>query len=129
MKINSNLAWGIILSLLLNVGCAGRAAQPVMVYQHGDANNSCDTLERELELIQVKILELVPQTDKADKNTELGVAGIFLLLPFFFMDLSKAEQIEINALIKRYNHLIDIEEDKHCDSGRQPLPKFEKTNY
>lgn len=129
MTMKTNLAWGITLSLLLNVGCAGRAAQPVIVYQHGDASNSCDALERELELIQVEILELVPQTDKAIMNTGLGVAAIFLLLPLLFMDLSKAEQIEINALIKRYNHLIDIEVDKDCDSGRKPLPEFEKTDY
>lgn len=118
-----------MLSVFLIVGCAGRAAQPVMVYQHDDASRSCDALERELEIIEQEILDLVPQADKADKNTELGVAGIFLLVPFFFMDLSKAEQVEINALIKRYNHLVEIEKGKHCDSGRQPLPEFEKTEY
>ena len=68
-------------------------------------------------------------TDKSDKNTKLGVAGIFLLVPFFFMDLSKAEQVEVNALIKRYNHLLEIGEVKGCSSEREAIPDFEKADY
>ena len=110
-------------------GCAGRSANPVMVYQHDDEERSCDALERELEIIEEDILALLPETDKSDKNTQLGIAGIFLLVPFFFMDISKSEQIEVNALIKRYNHLIDISDKKDCDLNRIPIPDFEKTDY
>jgi hypothetical protein len=109
--------------------CAGRSAHPVMVYQHGDEERSCDALERELELIEDDILSLLPETDKADRNTRLGIAGIFLLVPFFFMDLSKSEQIEMNALIKRYNHLLEIADNKECSLNRTPVPDFEKTDY
>jgi hypothetical protein len=121
---NAVLLAGIVLS-----GCAGRSAHPVMVYQHEDETRSCETLGRELDLIEEKVAQLLPQTDKADKNTKLGVAGIFLLVPFFFMDLSKAEQIEVNALIKRYNHLIDIGKAKGCGLLREPIPDFQKTDY
>jgi len=119
----------IVLLAVLFLGCAGRAATPVIVYQHGDTSRSCDALERELELIETDILGLLPQTDKADQNTKLGVAGIFLLVPFFFMDLSKSEQIEVNALTKRYNHLVEIAETKGCGLGRRALPEFKKTDY
>jgi hypothetical protein len=85
------------------IGCAGRAANPVTVYQYGDEQRSCDALERELELIETELLDLLPQTEKTDKNTKLGVTGIFLLVPFLFMDISKSEQVEANALIKRDN--------------------------
>jgi hypothetical protein len=129
MKCIINAAGAVALAASLLGGCAGRPAQPVMVYQHGDEARSCDALERELELIEEDILELLPQTEKSDTNTKLGVAGIFLLVPFFFMDLTKAEQVEINALTKRYNHLLKIGEVNGCGFEREAIPDFEKTDY
>jgi hypothetical protein len=118
-----------VFVILLVMGCAGRPAHPVMVYQPGDAVRSCDGLERELELIEDDVFRLLPQTDKATKNTRLGVAGIFLLIPFFFMDLSKAEQVEVNALTQRYNHLLEIGDANNCGFSRTPIPDFKKTDY
>lgn len=129
MGRNHDIACSITLAALILMGCAGRPANPIMVYQHGDGERSCDALERELELIGEDILALMPRTDKADKNTQLGVAGIFLLIPLFFMDISKAEQVEINALTKRYNHLLGIAVEKDCGFDLQPIPDFQKTNY
>ena len=129
MGHNRDIACTIILFALILTGCAGRPANPVMVYQHGDDARSCDVLERELELIGEDILALMPKTDKADKNTQLGVAGVFLLVPLFFMDISKAEQVEINALTKRYNHLLGIAIEKDCEFNLQPIPDFQKTDY
>jgi hypothetical protein len=129
MRRINEIASAAALAVLLLAGCAGRPAHPVMVYQNGDEARSCDALERELELIEENILGLMPQTDKADKNTQLGVAGIFLLVPFFFMDLSKAEQIEVNALIKRHNHLLEIGVANGCGFEREPIPDFRKTDY
>ena len=124
-----SIACSIVLVTMILTGCAGRPASPVMVYQHGDDARSCDVLERELELIGEDILALMPKTDKADKNTQLGVAGVFLLVPLFFMDISKAEQVEINALTKRYNHLLGIAIEKDCEFNLQPIPDFQKTDY
>ena len=126
---NHGIACSIALATLILMGCAGRPASPVMVYQHGDEERSCDALERELELIGEDILTLMPKTDKAEKNTQLGVAGIFLLVPFFFMDISKAEQVEVNALTKRYNRLLEIAVEKDCGFDLQPIPDFQKTDY
>jgi hypothetical protein len=114
------------LLLALLAACAGRPAKPVMVYQEGDEQHSCDVLERELELIEEEIAALIPEADKTEKNTTLGVTGVIFLVPLFFMDLSKAEQIEINAYSKRYNHLLDISEQKACGLGRQPIPEYTK---
>lgn len=129
MECKLSVACAIALPLLLFIGCAGRAANPVMVYQYGDEQRSCDALERELELIETELLDLLPQTEKADKNTKLGVTGIFLLVPFLFMDISKSEQVEANALIKRYNHLLGISEEKTCGLEQQAIPEFQKTDY
>ena len=119
----------LLLTAVVAMGCAGRPADPIMVYQPGDNTRSCDALERELELIEDDIRGLLPKTDKAEKNTRLGVAGIFLLVPFFFMDLSKAEQIEVNALTKRYNHLLVIGEENSCGFELDPIPEFQKSDY
>jgi len=129
MECKLSIACAIALPLILAIGCAGRAANPVMVYQYGDEQRSCDALERELELIETELLDLLPQTEKADKNTRLGVTGIFLLVPFLFMDISKSEQVEANALIKRYNHLLGISEEEACGLEQQAIPEFQKTDY
>ena len=129
MGRNHDIACTLLLGALIVTGCAGRPASPVMVYQHGDEARTCDAIERELELIEEDILALMPQTDKADENTQLGVAGFFLLVPLFFMDISKAEQVEVNALTKRYNHLLMIAVEKECGFDMQPIPDFQKTDY
>ena len=73
------------------VGCAGRAANPVIIQQYGDDKKTCQALEREMAFIQEEIQRLVPQTEKTGKNVALGVTGFFLIVPLFFIDLSKAE--------------------------------------
>ena len=57
------------------------------------------------------------------------MTGIFLLVQFLFMDISKSEQVEANALIKRYNHLLGISEEEACGLEQQAIPEFQKTDY
>ncbi|MCA9396352.1 MAG: hypothetical protein KC649_04200 [Candidatus Omnitrophica bacterium] len=122
-KIQSSSALILCMCVFLQ-GCAGRAANPVMVHQYGDEQKSCSALEREMLFIQEEINRLIPQTDKTGKNVLLGVTGFFFLVPLFFMDLSKAEQIEINALRQRYNNLVIIAGDKGCAENREQIPDF-----
>ena len=42
------------------------------------------------------------------------------------MDLSKAEQIEVDAFRRRHNRLIIIAGDKKCGLTKQQIPDFEK---
>lgn len=105
-------------------GCAGRAANPVMIQQYGDDKKSCQALEREMAFIQAEIQRLIPQTEKTGKNVALGVTGFFFIVPLFFMDLSKAEQIEVDAYRRRYNHLLIIASDKQCGIKGQPVQEF-----
>jgi len=105
-------------------GCAGRAANPVSIYQMGDEQRSCGAIGAELEVMQDEILRLIPQSDKTARNWILGTAGFFLLVPYFFMDLSKAEQQEVNAYRHRYNYLLTVANDKGCALNRKALPDF-----
>lgn len=110
--------------MIFVIGCAGRAANPVVAQQYGDERKTCQALEREMFFIQGEIQRLVPQTEKTGKNTALGVTGFFFLVPLFFMDLSKAEQIEIDAYRQRYNHLLSVAGDKQCGGTAKPMPEF-----
>lgn len=116
----------MIIVAILCVGCAGRAANPVMVQQYGDDKKSCQALEREMSFIQSEMQRLIPQTDKAGKNIVLGITGAFFLVPLFFMDMSQAEQMEIDAYRQRYNHLIIIAGDKQCGVDNPLIPEFTK---
>lgn len=106
------LASALIVTLL--IGCAGRAARPVAQDQVGDGQRSCAAIELEMGQIQSEIQKLTPESDKTGKNVGLGIAGAFLLIPWFFMDLSDAEKAEIAAYQQRYNKLQVLATQKKC---------------
>jgi len=113
------VATGLVLA-----GCAGRDPNPVFIQQYGDREKSCETLEVEISQIEQEIQRLVPQTNKTGKNVALGVTGVFLIVPLFFMDLSQAERIEVEAYRQRYNHLVIIATEKGC-SKRETIAPFD----
>jgi len=124
--MNNKVLLVALLTGSLILGCAGRAANPVMVQQYGDDSRSCGGLEKEMLFIQSEIQRLIPETQKTGKNTALGVSGFFLIVPLFFMDLSDAEQVEVNAYRKRYNHLLIIAGEKNCGIEAEPIPEIDK---
>lgn len=105
----------ILITSIAIVGCAGRAANPVLLDQVGDNQKSCETLQTEMAGIQSQIQKLIPESDKTGKNVGLGIGGFFLLgIPWFFMDLTDAEKAEINAYNMRYNKLTTLATQKKC---------------
>lgn len=116
----------IFCFVLLVAGCGGRTANPVMVAQYGDYQKSCRALEFEMTTIQGEIQRLLPKSDKTGSNVALGVAGWFLLVPWFFMDFKNAEQTEYEAYRQRYNHLASIAIDKRCKVKTIDLPSVEE---
>ena len=76
--------------------------------------------------LEKDILERVPHASNTGSNTALGVAGAFLIVPLFFMDFSEADEIEVSALIERYNHLLITAQDKSCDTKRERLPTLKE---
>jgi len=95
-----------------------------MIHQYGDDRKSCKALEREIGFTEGEIYRLVPQTEKTGKNVALGVAGWFFIVPWFFMDLSKAEQMEVSAYRQRYNHLVILADEKNCGWDKEQIPDF-----
>ena len=112
MKIKILLATAITISLL--AGCAGRDAYPVAVNQHGDSRKSCQTLAKEISFTEAEIQRLIPQTEKTLKNVALATAGAIFIAPWFFMDFTESEIVEINALRQRYNNLTILSDEKQC---------------
>jgi preprotein translocase subunit Sec63 len=112
MRITILLVTTITVTLL--TGCAGRAAYPVAVNQHGDSRKSCESLSKELAFIEAEIQRLIPKTEKTTKNAVLATTGVFLIVPWLFMDFTESEMVEINALRQRYNNLTIISDEKQC---------------
>lgn len=107
-------------------GCAGRTPNPVQTYQYGDEKRTCAGLRAELANLEADIQRKLPDSEKTGSNVALGVAGAFLLVPWFFMDFSKADQVEIEALRRRYNSLVIISADKDCGFENKAIPEFTK---
>lgn len=116
----------VSIAITLSVGCAGRAANPVMIQQYGDDKKSCQAIEREIAFIQGEMQRLVPKTEKTGKNVVLGVTGAIFLVPLFFMDLSQAEQMEVDAYRQRYNHLLILAGEKKCGFDKTEVAPFTK---
>ena len=81
---------------------------------------SCENIQLEIADNQSKILKLAAKENKTGKNVALGVAGAFFIVPWFFMDFSDAEKIEMQAYEQRDNWLHILGSKKKCD--RLPLP-------
>lgn len=107
----------LLAALLFVSACAGRAANPIAAVQIGDDRRSCDALIAEMSQIDSNIAAKLPDTQKTGKNVALGVAGLFLLVPWFFMDFTQSEQIEIEAMRNRYTRLNSIAADKGCGAA------------
>lgn len=115
-----------VIALVLVVGCAGKTPNPIRVHNIGDEDLSCTSLTNEMEELDDKIRALLPKTDKTGKNVGLGVAGYFLIVPWFFMDFSDAERIEIEAFRSRYNHLARLYNENKCGKKKVEIPSFTK---
>ena len=115
---------GLLSSLILLSACAGRTPNPVPQHQPGDESLTCKALKLELMNKQTKITNLIPQQDKMAKNIALGVAGAFVIVPWFFMDFSDAERVEIQSYQLRDNWLRTLYTKKKC-GALPPSIKFQ----
>ena len=112
---------------ILFAGCAGRQANPIQTYMPGDSERSCEGLKVEMSQLNADMRAMLPKTDKTASNALLGAAGVFLIVPWFFMDFKGAEKIEYDAMRNRYNHLLVIAAEKGCNtSGAQRIPSTEE---
>lgn len=103
------------LTAIFLSGCVHTTPMPVQISQPGDNLMSCESVIFEMEKMQ----NLVKQRDselngQIAKNSALGVTGVFLLIPLFFIDTSDAKTVEGKAAKDRYEKLQQIYRDKSC---------------
>jgi len=113
LKVLSVMGAISIIALILS-GCAGRTANPIPVVQSKDNSLTCEQLDAELVSLGSMARGLSKQSDKLPKNAALLAAGAFLVVPYFFVDLSETEEQELNAVRARHMRIKRIATDKGC---------------
>jgi hypothetical protein len=103
-----------IVIVCLITACAGRNPRPVDTMKVTDKEMTCEQIQNELLLANNEISRLSVDADKTAKNVALGVAGWFLIIPWFFMDLKNAEKAEMEAYRQRLNNLNLLYMNKRC---------------
>ena len=101
-------------------GCAGSGSMPVARYTPADEKRSCASLKAEIRANKKEIAKKIEErTNKTNQNLILGASGVFLIVPWFFMDLKGKEAGETEALEIRNASLRRIAAVKGCNA---PLP-------
>ena len=101
-------------------GCAGSGPNPVARFSPQDKKRACASLKAEIKANKKEIAKKTAErTNKTHKNLALGAAGVFLIVPWFYMDLKGKEAAETEALERRNAALRRIAFDKGCN---EPLP-------
>ena len=107
----------VLIGVMCIAGCGGRVANPMPMYLPGDDARSCEGLKIQMSQLDSDMRRILPKTDKSGTNLLCGVAGAFLIVPWFFMDFKGADKIEYDAMRNRYNHLLVLAAEKRCDVG------------
>jgi hypothetical protein len=124
MKKSLAIASSVVLLL---AGC-GRQAVTLPTYAPGDTKKSCKLL-----LMETKNLQSDMKAKWSEKNQQLatniglGVAGAFLLVPWFFMDLSDTEKTEYESYKRRYDYLKLLMIEKECKDEIKTLKAEEES--
>ncbi len=107
---------GIAFAFLAS-GCAGSGPDPVAPYAPGDEKRNCASLRAEIRANRKEIARKnAERTEKTFQNLGLGAAGVFLVVPWFFMDLKGKEAAETEALERRNAALRRIAFEKGCNA-------------
>lgn len=106
------------VSMALITGCVHTTPLPVQVSQPGDTIMSCQSIVSEMESMKNTVREKDSDLNgQIAKNSLLGVAGAFVLVPWFFIDTSDANTVEGQAAKARFNKLQQLYSDKNCATG------------
>jgi hypothetical protein len=123
-----------VIALLLAVsisimGCASKTPNPVPLAQVGDETKTCDAITNEMQqMIDAKTMAEGDGNTQVGKNVALGVTGIFLIVPWFFMDLGNAATVEQRAAQARFQRLQQMAFDKKCPNTPVMKPDVTASN-
>ena len=113
--------------VLVLSGCAGSAPNAVLSYQPGDEKRSCTSLKAEIASNEAQMIHLASEKDSTiGKNVAVGITGIFLIVPWFFMDVKGKEAVELSALRHRNRNLRQFAANKEECTVPKSKVKFEE---
>lgn len=96
----------LLIVSILCAGCAGTDPNPIRLYSPGDEKKSYSVLKAEIADIDRTIVRKRTEKSKQERENILWFCGgVFLIVPFFFMDLKNNEKVEIDALLQRQDAL------------------------
>lgn len=106
------------VSMVLLAGCVHTTPLPVQVSQPGDTIMSCQSIVSEMESMKNTVREKDSDLNgQIAKNSLLGVAGAFIIVPWFFIDTSDSNTVEGQAAKARFHKLQELYADKNCATG------------
>ena len=120
-KLKSSICL-MMAGVFVFAGCGGRNANPMLVYLPGDESRSCTGYLAEIAQLDADMARILPKTSKAGYNTLMGIAGAFVIVPWFFIDVKNADKIEWEAMRVRRNRLLIYAAEKGCDFGATGKP-------
>lgn len=108
----------IITSIVITAfltGCMQTKPNPIPLSQTGDETKSCQSILHEMQ--EAKKLQSEAHSDRNTQigtNVVLGVTGLLILVPWFFIDTSNAHTVDMNAAENRFNRLYSMAIEKGC---------------
>lgn len=100
---------------IITTGCASTPANPIPIAQVGDETKPCDAIINEMQqMITAQDKAAADRDRQIGTNAALGVTGIFLIVPWFFMDLGATASVEQKAAAARYQRLQQMAVDRKC---------------
>jgi len=119
LALNRRVASMLIVSLIC-VSCAHTTPNPVPLAQVGDDTKRCDAIANEMQqMVNAQISAEGDRNKQIGTNVALGIAGAFLIVPWFFMDAGNAATVEEKAAQARYLRLQQMQVDRKCP----PVPE------
>ncbi len=107
---------GTLLITSILAGCASSKPNPIPLSQEGDAAKSCELLIDEMASTKTTIAAARHKRNaQIGQNLVAGSAGVFLLVPFFFMDLGDTASVEEKAAFDRHARLMSLARAKNCN--------------
>ena len=112
--MNKLIALILIASIFVG-GCAHTTPNPVPLAQVGDDTKNCDAIANEMQqMVNLKTQAAGDRNSQVGTNVALGIAGAFLIVPWFFMDVGNAATVEEKAAQARYLRLEQMQADRKC---------------
>ncbi len=106
----------ILLTSVVLVSCVGRYPSPISATHASDQKISCSRISSELAFHDRAQFNLQIERSRINRhNLTMGIAGFFVLIPLFFLNISDAPEIEQYAIARRMNKLQDLQTRKGCN--------------